>query len=193
MHEKGLRFSSDIQWVTQPWHSKPDPQLDALLGARCVPKVVERVIRRGGVQSAHPGFVRPLAPLGGPNQSMGTGGLAAHSPYGPHVTRCSRATLIPMDTYYGSTGRVLDALDFYAARVAPSRLGLGLSTQEPTPSYDGFVARFHAITNARVRELDMFVMPLNETWLPWLRKWKNGCRGCPNGGVLSCWANVSCF
>ena len=38
MHEKGLRFSSDIQWVTQPWHSKPDPQLDALLGARCVPK-----------------------------------------------------------------------------------------------------------------------------------------------------------
>ena len=39
----------------------------------------------------------------------------------------------------------------------------------------------------------MFAMPLNETWLPWLRKWKNDCRGCPNGGALSCFAQLNCF
>eukprot|EP00316_Scyphosphaera_apsteinii_P001270 CAMPEP_0119306500 /NCGR_PEP_ID=MMETSP1333-20130426/7243_1 /TAXON_ID=418940 /ORGANISM="Scyphosphaera apsteinii, Strain RCC1455" /LENGTH=307 /DNA_ID=CAMNT_0007309817 /DNA_START=25 /DNA_END=945 /DNA_ORIENTATION=+ len=99
----------------------------------------------------------------------------------------SRATLVAMDTYYYSTGRVLDALDFYSQRVSPERLGIGMSTREPTPNYDGFVARFHALRSAGVREVDMFVMPLNVTWLPWLRKWKNGCRGCPYGGALSCW------
>lgn len=31
------------------------------------------------------------------------------------------------------------------------------------------------------------MMPTAETWMPWLRKWKNNCVGCPNGGSLSCW------
>lgn len=98
-----------------------------------------------------------------------------------------------MDTYYFSTGRVLDALDFYATRVPLEKLGVGLSSREHTPNEDGFVARFHALRSAGVREVDMFVLPNNETWLPWLRKWKNDCRGCPSSGALSCWANASCY
>ena len=39
----------------------------------------------------------------------------------------------------------------------------------------------------------MFAMPTNETWMPWLRKWKNNCKGCPSGGALSCFANEGCF
>eukprot|EP01052_Picozoa_sp_SAG31_P063097 SAG31_NODE_22048_length_535_cov_0.816514_2_plen_62_part_01 len=61
-----------------------------------------------------------------------------------------------------------------------------MSTREPTPTYDGFVARFHALRRSGVSELDMFVMPLNSSWLPWLRKWKTDCAGCKNDGQLSC-------
>lgn len=138
LHAHGLRFSTDVQWVTQPYGSKPSAELDALLGA-------------------------------------------------------GRAKWITMDTYYYSTGRVLDALDFYAERVSPDRLGVGMSSFEATPTYDGFVARFHALHRYGIREVDMFAMPTNNTWMPWLRKWKNSCKGCPNGGVLSCYADVSCF
>jgi hypothetical protein len=138
LHAHGLSFSTDVQWVTQPYGSKPNSELDALLGA-------------------------------------------------------GRAKWITMDTYYYSTARVLDALDFYATRVSVDRLGVGMSSFEATPSYDGFVARFHALRSAGIREVDMFAMPTNETWLPWLRKWKNQCKGCPSGGALSCFSDTSCF
>ena len=88
---------------------------------------------------------------------------------------------------------MLDALDFYVDRVPPEKLGIGMSSAEPTPTVDGFVARFHALRSAGVREVDMFLLPVNESWMPWLRKWKNDCRGCPNGGALSCWANTTCY
>jgi hypothetical protein len=138
LHVHGLEFSTDVQYVTQPYGSKPDTELDALLGA-------------------------------------------------------GRAKWITMDTYYYSTGRVIDALDFYATRVSRKRLGIGMSSFEPSPNYDGFVARFHALRSYGIRELDMFAMPTNETWMPWLRKWKNDCRGCPSGGALSCFANTECY
>ena len=139
-------------------------------------------------------------------------GLAAHGlqfttdvqsvtqPWGYHpdaqldaILGGTRAKLVQMDSYYYGSGRVLDALDFYVDRVPPEKLGIGMSSAEPTPTVDGFVARFHALRAAGVREVDMFLLPVNESWMPWLRKWKNDCRGCPNGGVLSCWANATCY
>ena len=45
--------------------------------------------------------------------------------------------------------------------------------------------RFHALRRSGVTEVDMFAMPLNSSWIPWLRKWKTDARGCPNSGVLS--------
>ena len=61
------------------------------------------------------------------------------------------------------------------------------------PTTDGFIARFHALRMYDVHSVTMFAMPTEETWMPWLRKWKTGCAGCPAGGALSCWANVSCY
>jgi hypothetical protein len=29
--------------------------------------------------------------------------------------------------------------------------------------------------------------------MPWLRKWKNNAAGCPRGGTLSKWGNVTCY
>tara|TARA_B110001452_G_scaffold234863_1_gene213396 strand:- start:316 stop:1311 length:996 start_codon:yes stop_codon:yes gene_type:complete len=172
LHAHGLAFSADIQWVTQPWHSQPNSALDALLGA-------------GRLRWSRP---RVEAPTPGPAADR----LAHNLRLTP--SHATRPTTVSMDTYYFKTGRVIDAMDFYTTRVPNrDRLGIGLSTREPTPTLDGFVARFHALRAAQVRELDMFAMPLNETWLPWLRKWKNECRGCPNGGALSCFAQLNCF
>ena len=100
-----------------------------------------------------------------------------------------------MDTYYFGTARVLDALDFYMNAVKPaSKVGIGMShLGRAVEAEDGFIARFHAIRALGVREVDMFFMPVNSSWLPWLRKWKNDARGCPNSGVLSAWANPTCF
>lgn len=37
-----------------------------------------------------------------------------------------------------------------------------------TYEYDGYVARFHAIEKSGVSELDMFIMPISDAFLPWL-------------------------
>jgi hypothetical protein len=105
----------------------------------------------------------------------------------------SRAKLISMDTYYYGTGRVLDALDFYATRVSPEHFSVGLSSFSSRPPTGDFIARFHALRMYRIKEVTMFAMPTEETWMPWLRKWKTDCAGCPGGGALSCWANSSCY
>ena len=61
------------------------------------------------------------------------------------------------------------------------------------PSYDAFRARFHALNMYGITDVSMFMMPITEPWMPWLRKWKNAARGCPRGGSLSAWSNVTCY
>ena len=102
------------------------------------------------------------------------------------------AKWITMDTYYYSTGRVVDALDFYATRVSPSHLSVGMSSNSIV-NQDGFVARMHALREYHISDVTMFMLPTAELWMPWLRKWKNDCAGCPGGGTLSCFAHEACY
>ena len=44
------------------------------------------------------------------------------------------------------------------------------SVWQSTPDQDGFIARFHALRHSGITEVDMFVVPLNTSWIPWLRK-----------------------
>lgn len=104
-----------------------------------------------------------------------------------------RAKWITMDTYYYSTARVIDALDFYATRVGSEHLSVGFSSVHASQNHDGLVARFEALRLYEVKDITMFMMPTSETWMPYLRKWKNECRGCPDGGALSCWARTDCY
>lgn len=99
---------------------------------------------------------------------------------------------INMDTYYFSTGRFLDALDFYTTVTPAHMAGIGMMNRVDL-TYDGLQARFHAIRSSHAGELDMFIMPINDSFLPYLWKWKTGCGGCPNDGVLSCWSNMTCY
>jgi hypothetical protein len=99
---------------------------------------------------------------------------------------------INMDTYYFSTGRFMDALDYYSNVAMPAaKCGVGMLNRKDI-SDDGYVARFHAIQNSGVLELDMFIMPISDNFLPFLWKFKNGCSGCTNHGVLSCWSDMTC-
>ena len=134
----GLAFSTDIQWVTQAYGSKPSAELTALLGA-------------------------------------------------------GRARWITMDTYTVYP-QAADALDFYATRISPEHLSVGMSCEGPTsPTREGFYGRFEALNLYKITDVTMFMMPTAETWMPWLRKWKNNCAGCPSGGSLSCWTDLSCY
>ena len=115
----------------------------------------------------------------------------------------SRAKLVPMDTYsFSPVG--MDCLDYYATRITPERLSVGMSTMirasgsDPSvlndaPTTDAFIARFHALNMYGVTDVSMFMMPMAEPFMPWLRKWKNAARGCPRGGSLSAWSNVTCY
>jgi len=99
---------------------------------------------------------------------------------------------INMDTYYFSTGRFLDALDYYSGVAMPSaKCGVGMMNRNDI-TYDGYQARFHAIEKSGVLELDMFAMPISDSFLPYLLKFKTGCSGCTNEGVLSCWSDLTC-
>ena len=99
---------------------------------------------------------------------------------------------INMDTYYFTTGRFLDALDYYSNTAMPSeKCGVGMMNRKDI-TYDGYQARFHAIEHSGVIELDMFIMPISDSFLDYLWKFKTGCNGCSNQGVLSCWSDLTC-
>eukprot|EP01045_Picozoa_sp_COSAG04_P008351 COSAG04_NODE_460_length_13977_cov_5.936662_3_plen_69_part_00 len=68
-----------------------------------------------------------------------------------------------------------------------------MSSEEAPPTRDGFIARFEALRLYKISDVTMFMMPTAEAWMPYLRKWKNDCAGCPAGGALSCWSNTACY
>eukprot|EP01063_Lacrimia_lanifica_P025143 TRINITY_DN32918_c0_g1_i1.p1 TRINITY_DN32918_c0_g1~~TRINITY_DN32918_c0_g1_i1.p1 ORF type:complete len:323 (+),score=107.96 TRINITY_DN32918_c0_g1_i1:42-1010(+) len=96
---------------------------------------------------------------------------------------------LEMDTYYFTTARFLDALDYYTGVFAPDRLGhLGVTVENrPDVTEEGVIARFHAIEKSEVDWINVFNLPAQDKWLPWLRRWKTRCAQCPNRGVLSCY------
>lgn len=93
---------------------------------------------------------------------------------------------LEMDTYYFSTSRYLDALDWYVSAVSRDRLGIAVMNREDI-SADGYVARFHALDKSGADWLNIFMLPASDAWLPYLHRWKTRCAGCPNAGTLSCY------
>jgi hypothetical protein len=95
----------------------------------------------------------------------------------------------------------MDNLDYYATRINAKHLSVGMSSQQARsshvpgrdPSRSDFTMRFHALEMYGVTDVSMFMLPTTETWMPWLRKWKNNAAGCPRGGTLSKWGNVTCY
>ena len=102
---------------------------------------------------------------------------------------------LEMDTYYFSTNRFYDTLDYYAGVFGGDRLShLGVTVMNRKDvSQEGVVARFHAFEKAQVDWLNIFDLPAADQWMPWVKRWKTRCADCPNHGVLSCYEpSVKC-
>lgn len=90
-----------------------------------------------------------------------------------------------MDTYYFSTARFLGALDWYAKYVPLRKLGIGLENRTVF-SEDELVSRFHALHRYSVDWINIWMMPIDEKFLPYLQRWKTFCRGCGKQSILGC-------
>ena len=93
---------------------------------------------------------------------------------------------LEMDTYYFSTGRFLDTLQWHLEQVRLDKLGVGMMNRDDL-TLDGLQARFHAIDKSGVDWINMFLLPLNDEFLPWLKRWKTKCAGCGVQPILGCY------
>lgn len=102
---------------------------------------------------------------------------------------------IEMDTYYFTLSRFIDALDWYVDESGIDtikQLGVGMMNRNDIDVPDGYVARFKAIWDKNIDFISMFIMPISDDFLMWLRRWKNYCDDCPQK-ELSCFEpSVSC-
>ena len=88
--------------------------------------------------------------------------------------------------YYFTTNRFLDTLSYYSRTVNSDKLGVAVMNRDDI-SEDGMAARFYALEKSGANWLNIFLLPANDAWLPWVQKWKSQCGACPNAGVLSCY------
>jgi hypothetical protein len=95
-----------------------------------------------------------------------------------------------MDTYYYSTGHFLTTLDWHTQHISNSMSGIGISNlinNRDQWSIDELQARFYAIDRSGADWINIFIMPANEQFLPFLRRWKTFCRGCGKQPILGCY------
>jgi len=108
----------------------------------------------------------------------------------PRVTQLLSESVVDrwleMDTYYFSTGRFLNTLDWYAKNVPQSKLGVSMMNRDDL-SDDGLLARFHAIDKSGVDWINIFMLPADDMFLPFLKRWKSYCAGCGVQSELGCY------
>lgn len=93
---------------------------------------------------------------------------------------------LAMDTYYFSTGRFFNTLDWHVQHVPLKSLGVGIMNRNDLTD-DGLVARFHAIDKSGVDWINIFLLPINDEFLPYLKRWKSHCAGCGVQSSLGCY------
>ena len=143
----------------------------------------------------------PYAPLCQPPEDAQCSQACHLAPWAyapdPRVTSLmqgAEVTWLEMDTYYFTTARFLNALQYYVAAVPGAKLSVALENRADL-SPDDLAARFHAVDHcgADVATLNVFMLPAFDSLLPWLHKFKSRCASCPNGGALSCYEpTVTC-
>ena len=95
-----------------------------------------------------------------------------------------------MDTYYYSTGHFLTTLDWHTKHVANKMLAVGMSNlinYRDRWTVDELQARFYAIDKSGVDWINLFMLPVNDDFLPFLKRWKTFCQGCGLQSTLGCY------
>mmetsp|Transcript_52781 Transcript_52781/g.78876 ORF Transcript_52781/g.78876 Transcript_52781/m.78876 type:complete len:186 (-) Transcript_52781:733-1290(-) len=145
----------------------------------------------------------PYNPYCGPNHthSPSCGQACKYLPrdylFEPRVAELLSSTELDrwlvMDTYYFTTGRFLGSLAWYLEYAGPlEKIGIGVMnrpgvTNDTPLTEDGMVARFHAMSSNNVEWINFFILPADDQWLPYLRRWKTYCAGCGNQIILGCY------
>lgn len=93
---------------------------------------------------------------------------------------------LEMDTYYFSTGRFLDSFRCYLQYVRLDNVGVGMMNRDDF-TIVGLQARFQAMDASGVDWIKVFILPVQEELLPWLKRWKTRCEGCGVQPVLGCY------
>jgi len=97
---------------------------------------------------------------------------------------------LEMDTYYFSTNRYMDAIDWYTKEIDSDKLAVAVMNRDTPSDYitdEGIIARWHALEQSGATNLNFFLLPVSDQWLTMARRWKTQCANCPNGGSLSCY------
>lgn len=141
----------------------------------------------------------PYQPHCGPNKSPSDCSQACNRNPGEYpleekvISLASNSKIdrwLEMDTYYFTTGRFLGALDWYLQHIPREKLGIGLRNRNDL-SMDGLTARFYAMD--RIDWINVFILPANDEWLEFLRRWKTQCAGCGVQSTLGCYdLSLSC-
>ena len=95
-----------------------------------------------------------------------------------------------MDTYYYSTGHFLSTLDWHSRHVSIHVLAVGISNLINYRNHwtiDELQARFYAIDKSNIDWINVFMMPVNYEFLPFLQRWKSFCHGCGRQPTLGCY------
>jgi hypothetical protein len=94
-----------------------------------------------------------------------------------------------MDTYYYSTGHFLTTLDWHTHHVANEIIAIGMSNQinyRDNWTSDELQARFYALHRSAVDWINIFILPVNDEFFHYLKRWKTQCRGCGKQPILGC-------
>lgn len=95
-----------------------------------------------------------------------------------------------MDTYYYNTGHFLTTLDWHTYYISQHKLGIGMSNMIEYRDHftvDELQARFYALDRSGIDWINIFILPINDNFLPFLKRWKNFCRGCGKQSILGCY------
>jgi hypothetical protein len=119
--------------------------------------------------------------------------LPAYYDFVPRVPELmSQSTIqkwLVMDTYYYSTGHFLTTLDWHTNHVANEILAVGMSNlinSRDCWTSDELQARFYAIHRSGVDWINIFILPVNDDFFHYLKRWKTQCRGCGKQPILGC-------
>lgn len=107
------------------------------------------------------------------------------------IQQIQTATLdkwLVMDTYYFGIGRFLTSLDWYRTYFPLHQLAFGLWNDNDDLNDEGaLTSRFYALHHSTgVSQINIFMLPIDERFIPFLRRWKTYCRGCGIQSVLGC-------
>jgi hypothetical protein len=137
----------------------------------------------------------PYRPNCGPNKtaadcSQACDRLPSQYPLQPAVTELMSNSKIDqwlvMDTYYFTTARFLDALDWYTENVSNDQLGMAMMNRDDITE-DGLLARFYAIhKKSEMNWINIFLLPADDMFLYYLKRWKSYCNGCGVQSSLGC-------